>query len=233
MIKFISAEELKKEFTVYGHFYTIEIESFCRIECRSVLEIISAKYQVKKYDEVSNKLPDAIFIMMNPGSSKPLTKTNNLISSRKISDLQISLVLTKPDTTQYQLMRVMKYLNWQHIRVINLSDLRDAESGSFIDKYMHYEKSIKLTEHSIFSKKREKELTAKLKRKNGAPIVCAWGINKELDALIKRCLSKIKNENAVKGLLKKDTTNKYYHPLPTLQIDKEKWVKNMINELKT
>ncbi len=136
MVKFIPAEELKKEFAVYGHFYTIEIESFCRIECRSVLEVINKKYQVNEFDELSNRLPNAVFIMMNPGSSKPLTKTNNLISPQKIGDLQISLVPTKPDTTQYQLMRVMKYLNWQHIRVINLSDLRDAESGNFIEKYL-------------------------------------------------------------------------------------------------
>lgn len=87
--------------------------------------------------------------------------------------------------------------------------------------------------HSIFSKNRAKELSSKLKRKDNAPIVCAWGTNTCLDLLINRCLNKLKSKNELKGLLKKDTANKYYHPLPAMQTDKEKWVKNMVAKLKT
>jgi len=79
-------------------------------------------------DLLSAQLPDAIFIMMNPGSSRPLEEVDNVVSEDNINKLEISLVPTKPDTTQYQVMRVMHYCNWNHVRVLNISDMRDPKS---------------------------------------------------------------------------------------------------------
>jgi len=59
--------------------------------------------------------PDAVFIMMNPGSSKPLVEVNNHFPATSLNKLAISLVPTKPDTTQYQVMRLMHYRWWQHV----------------------------------------------------------------------------------------------------------------------
>jgi len=198
-----------------------------------VLEIVNKKNDIEKYDSLSFSPPDAIFIMMNPGSSKPMDENNKIISYKTASHLDVSLIPTKPDITQYQLMRVMKYCKWNHIRVLNLSDMRDPNSGKFVERYMEIENKTGFVEHSLFSDIRENELQNKLKRNKNAPVICAWGISSDLDPLIERCLNKISHLTDIIGLLKKGTINKYFHPLPTLQKDKEKWVNNMIIQIKT
>ena len=168
--------------------------------------------------------------MMNPGSSKPLEEVDNNISWENINHLETSLVPTKPDTTQYQVMRVMHYCDWHHVRVLNISDLRNPKSGEFVRFYSKLENKIGFTAHSLFDDKRTAELELKLKRKRSAPIIYAWGINKRLDPLIERCLDKISKE-PFWGLLKNNTDNKYFHPLPSLQKAKETWVKNLLVQL--
>jgi len=232
MIEFIPASELKKEYAVFGHFYSIRVNSECEIDCRSVLEIINKENGVKNYESLSSMLPDAVFIMMNPGSSRPLNEKSKIISYNDVGQLEVSLVPTKPDTTQYQVMRVMKFCKWNHVRVLNLSDLRDPKSGKFIQRYRKVENKTGFLEHSIFAEVRKNELESKLKRKIAAPVVCAWGVSADLDPLIKKCVNKISHITKTSGLLKKGTINKYFHPLPTLQIDKEKWVSNMVEQIK-
>ena len=83
----------------------------------------------------------------------------------------------------------------------------------------------------IMSAETQEELNNKLKRKEGAPVVCAWGVNSALDPLITRCLGKINDVTSPVGLLKKDTVNKYLHPLPTLQEGRKKWVNDMVAKL--
>ena len=58
-----------------------------------------------------------------------------------------------------------------------------------------------------------------------APIACAWGVSDELDPLINKCLDKI-SDQPITGLLK--NSNKYYHPLPTMQKAKVEWVDKML-----
>ena len=174
---------------------------------------------------------DAIFIMINPGLSMPLEEVNHVISERQTGSLSRSLVLTKPDTTQYQVMRLMHYSGWSHVRVLNLSDLRDPKSGKFMANYRDIESRTGFTAHSLFSDERRDELASHLNRKPKSPVVCAWGVSPDLDPLIERCLNKISRIPGRLGILKPDTENKYFHPLPTLQRDKEKWVNNMINQI--
>jgi hypothetical protein len=66
----------------------------------------------EKTSALSSKTPDAVFIMMNPGSYRPLIEVRNHIHAEAIHELPISLVPTKLDTTQYQVMRVMHYCEW-------------------------------------------------------------------------------------------------------------------------
>jgi len=120
VIKFIPASELKKSYAVFGHFYSIILKSGETIDCRSVLEIVAKEDILTDIDQLSVQPPDAVFIMMNPGSSRPLVEVNNNISEKNISQLEVSLVPTKPDTTQYQVMRLMHYCSWNHVRVLNL-----------------------------------------------------------------------------------------------------------------
>lgn len=131
MVEFIPADELKRKFGVFGHFYSVLVAPKNVVECRSMLEIVVSEYDPKTTATLSSRKPDAVFIMMNPGSSRPLTEVDNRIHAKAIHELPISLVPTKPDTTQYQVMRVMHHCEWRHVRVLNLSDLRCPQSSVF------------------------------------------------------------------------------------------------------
>src|SRR3984957_5105021 len=162
MVRFIPAEELKSKFDVFGHFYSVQVAPKKVVECRSVLEIVEADHAPKKTTALSNRKPDAIFIMMNPGSSRPLTEVENRIHAKAIHELAVSLVPTKPDTTQYQVMRIMHYCEWRHVRVLNLSDLRCPKSNDFFKQFKGLEEEHLFDAHSVFSDRRTDELSLKL-----------------------------------------------------------------------
>ena len=169
-----------------------------------------------------------VFIMMNPGSSRPLAEVNNRIHAKAIHELPISLVPTKPDTTQYQVMRVMHYCEWRHVRVLNLSDLRCPKSGVFFKQFKGLEEELSFDAHSVFSDRRNDELALKLT--NGISVIRAWGVSPNLDPLIDRCLAKLTKAKAVRGLMKEGTTNKFLHPMPSLQSQKVEWVNRMVEQ---
>ena len=231
LLEFIPANRLKKTYEVFGHFYSVNLKSGEKIDCRSILEIVTKQEKPSDIDRLLDASPDAIFIMMNPGSSRPLVEVNNVISEISINQLVVSLMPTKPDTTQYQVMRVMHYCDWQHVRVLNISDIRDSKSGSFVDRYSDIEKRTGFSSHALFCCNRSVELRRKLSRKPEAPIVCAWGVSPDLDPLIERCLNVVAGTAGLTGLKKPSTENKYFHPLPTLQKDKEQWVTNLVSHI--
>jgi hypothetical protein len=228
MARFIPAEELKRKFDVFGHFYSVDVAPKKVVECRSVLEIVETDHAPKKTDDLSHRKPDAVFIMMNPGSSRPLTEVNNRIHAKAIHELPISLVPTKPDTTQYQVMRLMHYCEWRHVRVLNLSDLRCPKSGVFFKQFKELEADLSFDAHSIFSDRRNDELASKLIK--GIPVIRAWGVSPHLDPLIDRCIAKLTKAKAVRGLMKEGTTNKFLHPLPSLQSQQVEWVNRMVEQ---
>ncbi len=230
MQPFIPAKELKLNYGVYGHFYSVELDRGEVIHCRSVLEIASHSRAPADCSELSAMRPDAVFIMMNPGSSKPLVEVDNQIRSRSISSLSISLVPTKPDTTQYQVMRLMHVRGWEHVRVLNLSDLRNAKSAEFVKLYRRLEEEWNYESHSIFTDAREEELSWKLPRSRTIPLVLAWGISDKLTPLIDRCLSRLPRLNKIVGLLEPGTANKYRHPLPSLQKDQQHWLQRIVRQ---
>lgn len=231
MRRFIPAEELKQTHDVFGHFYSVEIASGEIVECRSVLEISNKSRTPKDSAALSERKPDAVFIMMNPGSSEPLEPVSNQILEDQIGELLISLVRTKPDTTQYQVMRVMHCRQWHHVRVLNLSDLRCSKSGEFFTLFRRLEEEAGFDSHSIFSSGRKSELTTKLPQSSEMPLVLAWGLSEKLNPLIERCLPKIANGWTIRGVLEDGTSNKYRHPLPSLQRQKEEWLGSMIRQL--
>ena len=230
MVRFIPAEELKTKYGVYGHFYSVEVARTIVVQCRSVLEIVEQARTPKEMSLLSLRKPDAVFIMMNPGSSRPLVEVNNRIHADEIHELPISLVPTKPDTTQYQVMRLMRYCEWRHVRVLNLSDLRCSKSGEFFKQFKRLEEEASFDSHSIFSSRRKNELHVKLMKHKAVPVVRAWGLSTELDPLIERCTPSIVRNNAIMGLMKEGTTNKYLHPLPSLQKQKISWVNRMVKQ---
>ena len=230
MVEFIPAQELKCKFDVFGHFYSVQVAPKRVVECRSVLEIVESDHVPKLTAAISNRRPDAVFIMMNPGSSRPLTEVNNRIHVDAIHELPISLVPTKPDTTQYQVMRLMHYCGWRHVRVLNLSDLRCSKSGEFFKQFKGLEDDLSFDAHSVFSDQRKSELALKLTKHKAVPVIRAWGVSEALDPLIERCTSKLASAMIVRGLMKDGTTNKYLHPLPSLQRQKLLWVDQMVEQ---
>ena len=230
MQPFISANELKKNYGVFGHFYSVELASTKVVECRSVLEIASKPHTPSDHSELSALRPDAVFIMMNPGSSKPLVEVNNHIRAKAIRKLKISLVPTKPDTTQYQVMRLMHFRGWRHVRVLNLSDLRSPKSAEFIKQFQRLEDEDGFETHSIFSDDREEELSLKLPRSRKVPLILAWGVSDKLTPLVERCMARLPKKRTIIGLLEPGSTNKYRHPLPSLQKDKQRWIEQIIQQ---
>ena len=198
MVRFIPAKKLKDLYDVFGHFYTVKIAPNKIVECRSVLEIIEKADVPGKLLVLSKQKPDAVFIMMNPGSSRPLVEVDNLFHVDTIHNLPISLVPTKPDTTQYQVMRVMRHCEWGHVRVLNLSDLRCSKSGEFFKQFKRLEEEFSFDAHSVFSDRRKNELALKFTNQSAIPVIRAWGVSPHLDPLIERCLSKLTRAKAVR-----------------------------------
>jgi len=230
-VRYIYANELKKEFDVYGSFYDLKMDSDEVVPCRNVLEIYHKEYYsaIKHNGSIYFGKPDALFIMMNPGSSKPSDPEFNIpeLSFEILNDhlLEKKIIKAKPDTTQYQVMRVMKEKNWDHVRVLNLFDIREAKSSDFIKKLKVLNNPI----HSIFSPDRIKELDKALNIKSKAPVICAWGINPGLLDLAGLCLQSIP-KNIITGIPAKDD-NLYYHPLPSLIKNQIEWLDNIIDRL--
>jgi hypothetical protein len=55
LLKFIPANELKKSYQVYGHFYTVELENKELLDCRSVLEITKKESTPSDVNTLLNK----------------------------------------------------------------------------------------------------------------------------------------------------------------------------------
>ncbi len=231
-LEFIAAQQLKLKYAVFGNFYSRNINAQLTINGRDVLEIIDHNICPLMPRDIASMLPDALMIMMNPGSSTPLDDISAQKTLQQCDEIEQNLVRTKPDTTQYQVMRVMHYLGWKHVRVINLSDLREAKSPLFIKKFLMLENELGFGLHSIFAPQRQNALKAALRRKSNAPIINGWGVSEKLDILIERAMKNLHNEKPVFGIVKPNLEPiKYFHPLPTLQRDKNLWVENIVKQL--
>jgi hypothetical protein len=235
MSKFTYAAGLKKIFRCYGHFYRLHIEGTTPQLCRSVLEITSlpreavgAKSDPHDLFSRSGKelnLPDAVVIMMNPGSSRPIEEgdTDSLLTLPLPAGFIKPLVLTQPDNTQYQIMRVMVSKGWNHVRVLNISDLRDPKSPSFIAKTKDLATLPGGATHSIFCEERSAERNTMLRRKPAAPFILGWGQDAGLIPLAKQCLSRIGGEKIITVPAGNDPALTA-HPSPMLQSKKEEWL---------
>lgn len=232
-MEFMYAAELKKRFSCYGHFYEWVAMGGERANCRSVLEIVDPSIPQENPSGISLMEPDAVVVMMNPGSSHPkdiyhidgeIEYPQNSGSMRK------ELVLTQPDNTQYQVMRVAVAQGWKHIRVLNLSDLRDPKSGSFLQKVDALAEIMGGHTHSLFCRERTAECAHSLKRKGNTPVMLGWGQVPGLVPLAEQCMKRIDGEpvctvpSDVHPLLNS-------HPSPMLQSKKLQWLDSMIQAL--
>lgn len=172
-MEFIYADELKKTFDVYGHFYNLKLSNSI-LKCRSVLEI--------NRKNKSNQIPDIIVVMMNPGSSIPLDKKYEPKIFSKVEYIKTKtkeIIPTRPDNAQYQIMRLMEINKWNFVRILNLSDLRNGNSGKFQTEFRNAMKLDSSNPHCMTHIDRENELLECTKSKNNK-IIAAWGNIAEL-----------------------------------------------------
>ncbi len=201
---------LEEKYKCYGHFYSIVLDHH-KFPCRSVLEIINNSIDYLHPNDFLKHPPELIAIMMNPGASRPKGDDPQTdVPVESINNMEITLTPTIPDRTQFQIMRLMEAKNWTHSRILNLSDLRDPESGRFYGYFETVQSILGGDYHTIFSNFRKKELFEKLKQPT--LILAAWGVSDNLDPLIKKCVDRIKNENLI-GVKKSGPNDRYYHPL--------------------
>jgi hypothetical protein len=232
-MEFLYAAELKKRFTCYGHFYELALGNGETAKCRSVLEIVDTSIPQENPAAMAEMTPDVVVIMMNPGSSRPKVEghQDEVITYPVVGNpMKKGLVLTQPDNTQYQVMRVAVSKGWNHIRVLNLSDLRDPKSGSFLQRVAALNDVRGGHVHSLFCEERAEECQQSLSRKTATPIMLGWGQDLGLLPLVEQCLQRIDGEpfatvpSAVHPLLNA-------HPSPMLQKKKLQWLETMIQEL--
>lgn len=157
---------------------------------------------------------NALVVMMNPGSSIP----------KPGFELEVGMVPTLPDPTQYQVMRLMERCDWSRVRILNLSDIRDANSENFRERMKQDGEDIS---HSIFSPSRTDELRAALDRRAGAPIIAAWGCHSALKPLATLALSAMKG-NRVLGKLGARGEWRYWHPLLRNAKLQRQWVDEVV-----
>ncbi|MFZ1322090.1 MAG: hypothetical protein WAT71_11095 [Ignavibacteria bacterium] len=221
-MKFIYAKELNQMFDVFGHFYNLKLSGSV-FKCRSVLEI-------KKKDLSSvNGLPDMVVIMMNPGSSRPFDKNYNIKTFSKKEYLNIKVkdvVPTRPDNAQYQIMRLMLFNSWSFVRVLNLSDLRNGNSGKFQTEFINAMKLDKSNPHCLTHEDRNKELLNYLKSKSGK-IIAAWGSISELKIPAEKILKLNKN---IIGVVNSSLPN-YRYASPYMKSQKIRWLNEIQKKL--
>ena len=229
--QFLYAKKLNEKYKCYGHFYEINFNSITSMSCRSVLEIVDKSSIPEDICSLAIKIPDVIFVMMNPGSSYPLEPTPT-DSKVRASDFlkKKKLVLTRPDNTQYQVMRVGIEMGWSHLRVLNLSDLRNSKSKLFLDNVESLSNFNNSNMHSIFGDERIHECKKMLLSKSKI-IIIGWGQNQRLLPLAKSCFKRFKSQKIISVESKLDSMLTL-HPSPMLQVKKEEWLNCIIKQLK-
>ncbi|MHC4993614.1 MAG: hypothetical protein ACYTGQ_01030 [Planctomycetota bacterium] len=167
------ADELKRRFDVVGHFYNLKIGRAV-LPCRSVLEMF-----VKENPPAARRSPDAVVVMMNPGSSRPLDRGYAIPTHTRgqvfAEDWDKRFTPTRPDNAQYQIMRVMLRQGWEYVRVLNLSDLRNPNSGDFAKDFAAAGGLDASHPHCVTHARRANELAAALKTARRGPVIAAWG----------------------------------------------------------
>ena len=221
-MKFIYAKELNQMFDVFGHFYNLKLSGSV-FKCRSVLEIKKKNFIEK------NGHPDIIVIMMNPGSTRPVNKNFKIktYSKKEFFSTEVKdVVPTRPDNAQYQIMRLMIFNNWSFVRVLNLSDLRNGNSGKFKTEFVNAMKLDKSNPHSITHKDRNIELLNFLKSKSNK-IIAAWGSISELKIPAENILGLDKN---IIGIVNGSSPN-YRYASPYIKSQKTEWLKEIQKKL--
>ena len=219
-MNFLYADVLKTKFGVFGHFYNIRIGNKI-FNCRSSLEIVS-----RSINQAAGEPADAVVVMMNPGSSVPLDKRYKpkLYSQGEVCSprWEKESIPTRPDNAQYQIMRLMLLNDWGYVKVLNLSDLRNGNSGKFSSEFEEASRLDASNPHCVTHEERRPELAQSLKTKRNGPVIAAWGSVKVLRESAKKL---IELEPGIIGLKLDDPWYKYASPY--MKDKKLDWLEKM------
>ena len=238
---FIMADDLKKEYTVFGSFYDVKdpvtvvsdhTESQTR-RFRNLLEIYhkSVEPAKNKTYETYKAEPELIVVMMNPGSSRPWDKKYAIpllhagMNYNEEEILKVKMVRAQPDLAQYQIMRFMKKANIQYARVINLSDLRDGNSDSAADNLNEIRRvPVVGCLHSIVNREEEFSLAIG----TAAPILSGWGFSqKAFVPFIHKAMSMLPPQRIFGVKKENGWPCDFYYPSPSVLEKKLEWLKNI------
>ncbi|WP_026886841.1 DUF1643 domain-containing protein [Clostridium beijerinckii] len=211
-------DKLREKYHCYGHFYTLQVKNKL-IPCRSVLEIVEASSDLdNKIDQILKK-PDAIAIMMNPGGSEPdmLNEPDyieTIIDGNffSIDFINKTLVRAIPDTTQDRIMNIMSVREWRHVRILNLSDVREKNSTYLKEHLLKFKDASDSSVHSIFSAKRKGERDNALRIDDMPLIIFGWGTEACLEKVAEHAFKYITLNNNTKFVGIKQEKYNFYHP---------------------
>lgn len=229
----LRAADCKQRFGVYGLFYDLPLGGAVW-PCRSILELI-AHDLVPAGDPspVLDRRPDLLVVMMNPGSSRSVEPGFTPPQVNGVAGIAAvrRLVETIPDTTQYQIMKVMAARGWRHARVLNLSDLRETKSPNL---FRHVQSLAGLPDgdgHSIWSATRRDELLRRIgPADRSPPVILGWGRHKALFPLAEQCLAALAGRPLF-GVQAPEGPLAYAHPSPMMQAGKDAWLAAILGQM--
>lgn len=214
---FQSGKELETVFSTETVFYKLETNEETHL-CRSVAAI--------RRKESRTEGTDALFVLLNPGKCLPVDGEDSIPLLTGKAD-KLPLVPATPDNTMYQLMRLMERMKWNHVQIINLTDLRTGKFDEYLER-QNFMKAYDDSRHSIFSIDRYSEL---LDRVEGTDLVIAgWGTKSRIIPAAEMAFTILSELENVSGL-SHEKHPLYYHPFPWIQTKCIKWLDDMEEQL--
>ena len=215
-MRHLGEQDLEALFDAEGYFYNKDGFQF-----RKFLDI------KRRCDTTNKDVPieknDLSVVMMNPGSSRPRDVDENTCT-----DYLDKFVEAHPDATQYQIMRVMENCGYNYAKIVNLSDIRCADSDDFFRMLANELVNI---DHSIFSEANRHHLKTNLNSQS--LFILAWGVDIKLRGLAQQALGVLNSTDFWGESLKKigiphtKEVYAYYHPLPPNYNEQVEWVKKI------
>ncbi|MBF0107983.1 MAG: DUF1643 domain-containing protein [Magnetococcales bacterium] len=224
----LKAADIKKIYSVFGQFVTLSL-GLGTVSLRPVLELIRKDRLPEDPDRIGRMIPDLLVVMMNPGSSHPLDphyQPRHATTPEEIDPLG-ERIPTRPDNTQYQIMRILWARGLGHARVLNLSDLRETKSTRFVALFQDLERYPKGSAHSLFSPERTRERMIRMGQGADIPVLVGWGRHPGLLPLARQCLDTLVPERII-GVAIPGAPGLYAHPSPMMQYAKEAWVEAIL-----
>ncbi|WP_422123296.1 DUF1643 domain-containing protein [Planococcus sp. X10-3] len=215
---FQSAKDLEGVFSTEAAFYKLNTGERTHL-CRSLAAIRRKGTQKERVD--------ALFVLLNPGKCLPVDGEDSIPLLSGIVD-GVPLNPATPDNTMYQLMRLMERMNWDHVQIINLTDLR---TGTF-DDYKESKKFMQEQEdsrHNIFAIDRYSELMDCVERADA--IIAGWGVKSSITPIALEAYTILSELGTVSGLAN-SSHPLYYHPFPWIRGKCIQWLDDMEQQLK-